>query len=62
MAAVNIHGLRVQLGGQDVIDALDLEVASGEFLVLLGPSGCGKSTLLHALAGLIDVSAGPRCS
>ena len=46
------------LGGQPVIDGLDLEVADGEFLVLLGPSGCGKSTLLHAIAGLVDVSGG----
>ncbi|MDE2218821.1 MAG: ABC transporter ATP-binding protein [Gammaproteobacteria bacterium] len=58
MAAVSIRDLRVHLGGQPVIDGLDLEVASGEFLVLLGPSGCGKSTLLHALAGLIDVAGG----
>ncbi len=58
MAAVNVRNLRVLLGGQPVIDGLDLEVTSGEFLVLLGPSGCGKSTLLHAIAGLIDVSGG----
>jgi multiple sugar transport system ATP-binding protein len=58
MAAVNVRNLRVLLGGQAVIDGLDLEVTSGEFLVLLGPSGCGKSTLLHAMAGLIDVSGG----
>ncbi|MBS0387672.1 MAG: ABC transporter ATP-binding protein [Proteobacteria bacterium] len=58
MAAVTVRNLRVVLGGQPVIDALDLEVADGEFLVLLGPSGCGKSTLLHAMAGLIDVSGG----
>jgi multiple sugar transport system ATP-binding protein len=58
MAAVSIRNLRVQLGGHDVIDALDLEVTSGEFLVLLGPSGCGKSTLLHAMAGLLEIAAG----
>ena len=58
MAAVNVRNLRVLLGGQAVIDGLNLEVTSGEFLVLLGPSGCGKSTLLHAMAGLIDVSGG----
>lgn len=34
------------------VDALDLHVADGEFLVLVGPSGCGKSTLLEVLAGL----------
>ncbi|MDX7527359.1 ATP-binding cassette domain-containing protein, partial [Enterobacter hormaechei] len=40
------------------VDRLDLEIADGEFLVLVGPSGCGKSTTLRALAGLEDVSAG----
>jgi multiple sugar transport system ATP-binding protein len=58
MAAVNVRNLSVTLGGQPVIEALDLDVADGEFLVLLGPSGCGKSTLLNAMAGLIEVSGG----
>jgi len=40
------------------VDALDLEVADGEFLVLVGPSGSGKSTALRMLAGLEDVDAG----
>jgi multiple sugar transport system ATP-binding protein len=55
---VSIRNLRIQLGANTVIEALDLEVEPGEFLVLLGPSGCGKSTLLHSIAGLIDVSDG----
>ena len=37
---------------------LNIEVADGEFLVLLGPSGCGKSTLLNCIAGLLDISDG----
>jgi multiple sugar transport system ATP-binding protein len=41
-----------------VLEHLDLDVADGEFLVLLGPSGCGKSTLLNCIAGLIDVTDG----
>ena len=57
-AGVAVRQLRVALGGQTIIEALDLEVRAGEFLVLLGPSGCGKSTLLHAIAGLTAVSAG----
>jgi len=40
------------------VDALNLEIADGEFLVLVGPSGCGKSTSLRMLAGLEDVNDG----
>ena len=40
------------------VDALDLHIEDGEFLVLVGPSGCGKSTSLRMLAGLEDVNAG----
>jgi multiple sugar transport system ATP-binding protein len=50
--------LQIQLGGNKVIESLNLDVKAGEFVVLLGPSGCGKSTLLHSIAGLIDTSAG----
>src|SRR5919202_838800 len=40
------------------VDALDLAIEDGEFLVLVGPSGCGKSTSLRMLAGLEDVNSG----
>jgi multiple sugar transport system ATP-binding protein len=40
------------------VNALDLEIADGEFLVLVGPSGCGKTTSLRMLAGLEDVNEG----
>ncbi|WP_307741492.1 sn-glycerol-3-phosphate ABC transporter ATP-binding protein UgpC [uncultured Mobiluncus sp.] len=40
------------------VDELDLEIADGEFLVLVGPSGCGKSTSLRMLAGLEEVNSG----
>src|SRR6186713_2337403 len=40
------------------VDALDLHIEDGEFLVLVGPSGCGKSTSLRMLAGLEEVNAG----
>ena len=40
------------------VDALNLEIGDGEFLVLVGPSGCGKSTSLRMLAGLEEVNAG----
>ena len=44
--------------GLTALDAIDLEVARGEFLSLVGPSGCGKSTLLRLIAGLIEPSTG----
>ncbi|HWL60429.1 MAG TPA: ATP-binding cassette domain-containing protein [Microbacteriaceae bacterium] len=40
------------------VDQIDLEIADGEFLVLVGPSGCGKSTILRMLAGLEEVDSG----
>jgi multiple sugar transport system ATP-binding protein len=50
---------RVYAGAQrPAVDALDLQVEDGEFLVLVGPSGCGKSTSLRMLAGLEDVDGG----
>ncbi len=58
MSGVRVSGLHIRLGGNEVIRDLDLDVHTGEFLVLLGPSGCGKSTLLHGIAGLIDTQAG----
>ena len=51
---------RYRRGGQDlvVLDELDLDVASGEFLALMGPSGSGKSTILNLLGGLDRADAG----
>src|SRR3954469_25193640 len=40
------------------VDALDLDIADGEFLVLVGPSGCGKATSLRMIAGLEEVDEG----
>jgi ABC-type nitrate/sulfonate/bicarbonate transport system ATPase subunit len=42
----------------EALSPIDLDIASGEFLVVVGPSGCGKSTLLNILAGLVPASAG----
>jgi multiple sugar transport system ATP-binding protein len=58
MASVSIRKLGVSFGNLRVLRDLDLEVAEGEFVVLLGPSGCGKSTLLNAIAGLLDIDDG----
>jgi ABC-type lipoprotein export system ATPase subunit len=59
---VRTRGLEKQYGqGEGLVralDAVELEVASGETLAVMGPSGCGKSTLLHLLGGLERPSAG----
>jgi len=60
---LSLHGLAKHYATADgrVIEALlpiDLDIASGEFLVVVGPSGCGKSTMLNILAGLTPPSAG----
>ena len=49
---------KVYPNGVKAVDALSLEIAEGEFCVLVGPSGCGKSTLLRMIAGLEDVTIG----
>lgn len=58
MSSVVIKGLATSYGDDDVLTSLNLDIAKGEFVVLLGPSGCGKSTLLNCIAGLLDISAG----
>ena len=45
-------------GGPEAISGLTLDIADGEFVVLVGPSGSGKSTALRMLAGLEDISSG----
>ena len=58
MASVTFdNATRLYPGGtRPAVDKLNLEVADGEFLVLVGPSGCGKSTSLRMLAGLEEVN------
>jgi multiple sugar transport system ATP-binding protein len=57
-SSVSIKDLSLNFGHVRVLESLDLEVAQGEFIVLLGPSGCGKSTLLNCIAGLLDITDG----
>jgi len=58
MAGLELKGVKKSFGSVDVIHGVDLDVASGEFVVFVGPSGCGKSTLLRLVAGLEDATAG----
>src|SRR5919205_169247 len=60
MADVRFHQATKVYAGTDVaaVDALDLHVEDGEFMVLVGPSGSGKTTALRMLAGLEEVDAG----
>src|SRR3954471_1773454 len=58
MTSVLVRDLSLNFGMIEVLKKLNLEVAEGEFIVLLGPSGCGKSTLLNCIAGLLDASSG----
>src|SRR3954471_20009323 len=58
MTSVLVRDLSLNFGSIEVLKKLTIDVAEGEFIVLLGPSGCGKSTLLNCIAGLLDVSAG----
>lgn len=56
--SIEVKNLTLNFGSVSVLKNMNLDVAEGEFVVLLGPSGCGKSTLLNCLAGLLDISDG----
>ena len=59
MAGIVLEGVaKVYDGGVRAVDDVTLEVADGEFVVLVGPSGCGKSTLLRMIAGLEHITEG----
>ncbi len=58
MATISLRDVRKSYGSQEVIHGVNLDVADGEFIVIVGPSGCGKSTLLRMVAGLEAISAG----
>jgi len=58
MARLSLRDVSRRFGDETVLHAASLDIADGEFLVLVGPSGCGKSTLLRIVAGLIEPTTG----
>src|ERR1022692_4436198 len=59
MATVSLdHVTKVYANGFEAVRGIDLDIADGEFMVLVGPSGCGKTTVLRMIAGLEDISGG----
>ena len=58
MGKISLRKAGKQYGTVEIIRDLDLEIADGEFVVIVGPSGCGKSTLLRMIAGLEATTAG----
>ncbi|MDF3008184.1 MAG: sugar transporter ATP-binding protein [Enterobacter kobei] len=58
MTALTLRNIHKHYDKNTIIENLSLEIASGEFIVLVGPSGCGKSTLLRIIAGLESADGG----
>jgi multiple sugar transport system ATP-binding protein len=58
VSSLSVRNVRKVFGTVEVLKDIDLEVESGEFLILVGPSGCGKSTLLNIIAGLDTATSG----
>ena len=58
MSSISIRKVRKTYGPITVLNSVDMEIASGEFIVILGSSGCGKSTLLNVIAGLDGFDSG----
>ncbi len=58
MSGVQFQSVTKTYGQHRAVDAIDLQIAQGEFLTLLGPSGCGKTTTLRMVAGFVTPSSG----
>lgn len=56
--SLKLDNIKVNIGGNEILHNINLNMDSGEFISLLGPSGCGKSTLLKTIAGLNDLQDG----
>ena len=60
--ALHLRGLSLQLGGTQILEALDWQVAPGQVHALVGPNGCGKSSLLKSILGLCHTVAKSACT
>ncbi|WP_320188395.1 ABC transporter ATP-binding protein (plasmid) [Agrobacterium rosae] len=58
MGSVSIRNVHKSYGALQILHGVSVDIADGEFVILVGPSGCGKSTLLRMLAGLEGITAG----
>ncbi len=58
MAEISLRNVKKSYGGNAVIHGVSVDIADGEFVVIVGPSGCGKSTLLRMIAGLEAITEG----
>ena len=58
MSFLKIANVSKSFASTQVLNDINIDIAEGEFVVLVGPSGCGKSTLLNTIAGLENVTAG----
>ena len=61
MARLQLTGITKSYGDFKAIDDISLDIADGEFVVLLGPSGCGKTTTLRIVGGFIEPHAEAQC-
>jgi ABC-type Fe3+/spermidine/putrescine transport system ATPase subunit len=58
LVKLQVRGLTMQYGSNEILRDISFDVRKGEFLSLLGPSGCGKTTILRILIGLLNPTAG----